>query len=146
MSRKRSIRGKSGILPNVISIKNESGCKAGDKCLFPHHKVDEQPHQKSQRKATFPNKEEKATTRMLWQLCKLYHNWVASRKTRMRWCLKEANSPGETRCKKVLGPIRRIRFTLSPLRPASMQEKKGPSLGKLTSQKSSSTKSPRNEI
>ena len=33
-----------GILPNVYSVKNESGCKAGDKCLFPHHKVDEQPN------------------------------------------------------------------------------------------------------
>ena len=37
---------------------------------------------------------------MLWLLWKLYHNGVASRKIRMRWFLKEANSPGETRCKK----------------------------------------------
>ena len=35
-----------GILPNVNSFKNESGCKAGDKCLFPHCKVDEQPNKK----------------------------------------------------------------------------------------------------
>ena len=27
---------------------------------------------------------------------KLYHNWVASRKTQMRWFLKEANSRAET--------------------------------------------------
>ena len=27
-------------------LKNESGCKGGDKCLFPHHKVDEQPNKK----------------------------------------------------------------------------------------------------
>ena len=33
---------------------------------------------------------------MLWPLWKLYHNWIASRKIRMRWFLKEANSPGET--------------------------------------------------
>ena len=56
---------------------------------------------KSQRKATFfTQKEEKATARMQWLLWKLYHNWVASRKTRMRWFLKEADSFGEARCKK----------------------------------------------
>ena len=35
-----------GIRPSAISIKNETGCKAGDKCLFPHYKVDEQPNKK----------------------------------------------------------------------------------------------------
>ena len=54
-----------------------------------------------------------------------------SRKTRSCWILKEANKPGETRCKKSLGPIRRIRFTQSTLRQASTGEKKGPSLGKI---------------
>ena len=42
----------------------------------------------------------KTTTRMLWLLWKLYHNWVASRKTRKHWFLKEENSTGETRRKK----------------------------------------------
>ena len=70
VSKKRSIQGKSNhgsilrqpcrffwrvlardrlvnivILPSVI-YKTETGCKAGDKCLFPHHKVDEQPNNK----------------------------------------------------------------------------------------------------
>ena len=36
----------TGILPNVQSYKTETGCKAGDKCLFPHHEVDEQPNKK----------------------------------------------------------------------------------------------------
>ena len=53
---------------------------------------------KNQRKAINPTKEEKATTRMLWLLQKLYHHSVASRKTRKHWFLKEENSPGETRC------------------------------------------------
>ena len=39
---------------------------------------------KSQRKATIPTQEEKATTRMLWLPRKLYNNWVASRKTQIR--------------------------------------------------------------
>ena len=64
----------------------------------------------------------------------------------MHWFLKETNKPGETRCKKVLGPFRRIRFTQSTLRQASIREKKGPSLGKNTSQSSSSAKSLRYEI
>ena len=48
---KRSVRARShlvsiGILPNVKSIQTKTGCKAGDKCLFPHHEVDEQPNKK----------------------------------------------------------------------------------------------------
>ena len=35
-----------GILPSVNFYKTETGCKARDKCLFPHHKVDEQPNKK----------------------------------------------------------------------------------------------------
>ena len=91
-----------GILPNVNSTKNESGCEAGDKCLFfPHHKVEEQANKKPKKRATSPSKtEETATTKMQWLLWKLYLRWVASRKTRSYWTLKEANEPGETRCKK----------------------------------------------
>ena len=69
VSRKRSIRGKSnpGMIlrqpcryylkgtctrtsceywhpPECHFFEKETGCKAGDKCLFPHHKVDEQPN------------------------------------------------------------------------------------------------------
>ena len=55
---------------------------------------------KVQGKAIIPTKEEKATTRMLWLLWKLYHIWVVSRETRSHWILNEANSPWETRCKK----------------------------------------------
>ena len=32
--------------PSVNSTKTETVCKARDKCLFPHHKVDEQPNKK----------------------------------------------------------------------------------------------------
>ena len=71
MSRKRSIKGKSnpGIIlrqpcryylkgtctrslceywhpPECQFYKNESGCEAGDKRLFPQQKVDEQPNKK----------------------------------------------------------------------------------------------------
>ena len=58
---------------------------------------------------------------------------------------KRKTVPGKP-MQKVLGPIRRIRYTQSTLHPASIREKKGPSLGKNTSQKSSSAKSLRYEI
>ena len=70
-------------------------------------------------------------TRVQWLLWELYLKWFVSRKTRSYWILKEANKPGETRCKKVLGPIRKIRFIQSTLRQASIREKKGRSLGKI---------------
>ena len=54
---------------------------------------------KSRKRGT-SQKEEKAMTRMLWLLRKVYHNWVVDHTTRMRWYLKEADSPGETRCQK----------------------------------------------
>ena len=93
VSRKRSIRGKSnhgatilrqpcryylkgtctrtsfvniGTRLSANSIKVKRVAKSGDKCLFPHHKVDEQPNTRSQRKAAIHLKEEKATTRTLW--------------------------------------------------------------------------------
>ena len=33
-----------GIFPSVKSLKTDSGCKAGDKCLFPHFKVEGTPN------------------------------------------------------------------------------------------------------
>ena len=44
-----------GIRPRFF--KNETGCQAGDKCLFPHYKVDEQPNKKS-KKCYFPQRRE----------------------------------------------------------------------------------------
>ena len=56
---------------------------------------------------------------------------------------KRQNSPD---AKKVLGPIRRTRFTDSTLRQASIREKKGPSLGKIQVKRPLSAKSLRYEI
>ena len=83
MSKKRNIQGKSGHVsilrqpcryflkstctrtsceywhpPECLFYKNETGCKAGDKCLFPHYKVDEQPNKKPQ-KEQLPKKKTK---------------------------------------------------------------------------------------
>ena len=83
VSRKRSIRGKSNhgsILrqpcrsylkgnctrtscknwhpPECQFYKNETGCQGGDKCVFPHYKVGEQPY-KRPKKGNFPRKKRK---------------------------------------------------------------------------------------
>ena len=74
VSRKRSIRGKSNLgmilrqpcryylkgtctrspceywhPPECQLYKTETGCKAGDKCMFPHYEVDEQPNKKTKK-------------------------------------------------------------------------------------------------
>ena len=49
----------------------------------------------------------------------------------MRWFLKEENSSRETPMQKVLGSIRKVRFTQSTLRQGRIREKKGPSLGNI---------------
>ena len=87
----------------------------------------------------------KDMTIQLHELNGLYHNWVASRKTRMHWVSQGGKSRGNP-MQKVLEPIQRARFTKSTLRHASIQEKKEPSLGKIRVKKSSSAKSPRYEI
>ena len=53
--------------PECQFYKNETGCKAGGKCVLPHHKVDEQPNKKPMK--GYYSKEEKATTRMLCEKC-----------------------------------------------------------------------------
>ena len=84
MSKKRSIQGKSNrsaVLrqpcrcylkstctrspcqywhpPERQLYKTETGCKAGDNCLFPHHKVDEQPNKKAKERLLFTQKKRK---------------------------------------------------------------------------------------
>ena len=97
MSRKRSVRGKSnpgifdncaitsgkvlardrlvsvGISQNVNSKKKDSGCEAGDKCLFPHHKVDEQQNKKPN-KSYHSHKGRESEDKSAEAVVKLYHD------------------------------------------------------------------------
>ena len=153
MSRKRSIRGKSdhgSILrqpcryyltgactrspceywhpPECQFYKTETGCKAGDKCLFPHHKVDEQPNKK-QRKSYFPKRRESddknavAIVKIVSQLSCVLQDSDA--------LVSRGGKSRRNPMQKVLEPIQRVLFTKSTLRQASTREKKGPSLGKI---------------
>ena len=49
-----------GIHPSVNSTKTETGCKARNKCLFPHQKVDEQPDKKAKERMLYPHKRRKS--------------------------------------------------------------------------------------
>ena len=114
--------------PECQFDKNATGCKTGDKCLFPQHKVDEQPNKKP-KKSHIPkrrgsdDKNAVATVRSVSQLS----------------CVSQDSdalvSPGRKSrgnpMQKVLEPIQRVRFTKSTPRHASIREKKGPSLGKI---------------
>ena len=115
MSRKRSVSGRSNLgmvlrqpckhflkgtctrspceywhPPECQFYKAESGCIAGDKCLFPHHKVDEQPNKKP-KQITSPTKEESEDKNAVA---------VVQIVPQLGCVSPEGYSLGETRCKK----------------------------------------------
>ena len=71
--------------PKCQFYKTETGCKAGNKCLFPHHEVDEQ-RDKKPKKSDHSQKRRESDDKN-----------AVSRKTQSYWILKEATTPGETR-------------------------------------------------
>ena len=86
-------------------------------------------HIKSSQKATC-QKEEKATTRMLWLLSKSVSQLGCVSQDSDALVSQGTKSRGNP-MHKVLEPSQRVRFTKSTLREASIWEKKGPSLGKI---------------
>ena len=90
--------------------RTETGCKAGDKCLFQHYKNDEQPNHKHPRRESDDK------------------NVVAITNFR---CITFSKREVSGKPDASLEPIERVRFTKSALRQASFQKKKGPSLGKV---------------
>ena len=154
-ARKRSIRGKSNhgaILrqpcrfylkgtctrspceywhpPECQFFKTETGCEAGDECFFPHHEVVEQPNKKAPQRLLFTKKKRKRRQ----ECCGDCENCITIglRLARLGTIgfSKKQTATGEARCK-VLGSIRKVRFTQSTLRQSSIRENKGPSLGKM---------------
>ena len=108
--------------------KNETGCKAGDKCLFPHYKVDEQPNKKP-KKSYFPKRRDSddknavATVKSVSQLGCVSQDSDA--------LVSQGGMSRRKPMQKVSAQILRVRFTKSTLRHASIREKEGPALGKI---------------
>ena len=116
--------------PECQFYKTETVSRVGDKCMFPHHKVDEQPNKKAKERLLFPKKKSKrrqeccGNCESVPQLGCVSQDSeaVVSQRGKQSW---------RNQMQKVLGPIRRVRFTQSTLRQASIRENKGPSLGKI---------------
>ena len=92
---------------------SEEGCKFGAECSFPHWKVEEQPNTKPKKGAV-----------------------AVVRSVRRLGCVSQDAQPPESvtisrKGTKVLGPIRRVRFTRSALRRANIRDSKGPLLDKI---------------
>ena len=99
--------------------KSESGCQFGTECSFLHWKVEEQPNKRPKKGG---HKSAAASVKDVRQLdcvsqdVELAESAATSRKGT-----------------KVLGPIRRVRFTRAALRQANIREDKSPSLKKYKS-------------
>ena len=155
VSRKRSIRGKSnpGVIlrqpcryylkgtctrspceychpPECQFYKTESGCRAGDKCLFPHHKVDEQPKKKP-KKGYYSHKRRESNDKNAVAIVKIEPQLGCVSQDSEALVSQRGKQSRGNPMQKVLGPIRRVRLTQSTLRQASIHEKKEPSLGKI---------------
>ena len=86
---------------------------------------------KSQREATIATKEEKATDKNAVAIAKIVPQLgCVSQESDALVSQRGKQSRGNP-MQKVLGSIRKVRFSLSTLRQASDREKKGPSLGKI---------------
>ena len=127
-----------------IGIRPSANCTAGDKCLFPHYKVDGQPKKKPQ-KRYFPKRRESDDKNAVAIVHIVPQSGCVSQVSEVFVSQRGKQSRGNP-MQKVLEPIQRVWFTKFTLRQASIQENKGPSLGQNTSQKSSSAKSLRCEF
>ena len=170
VSRKRSIRGKSNhgsILrqpcrcylkgtctrtsceywqpPECQFYKSETGCKAGEKCLFPYQKVGEQPNKKP-KKGCYSHKRRESDDENAVAVEKIVSQMGCVSQDSELWVSQRGKQSRGNPMQKVVGRIRRIRFTHSTLRQASIRENKRTIAAKKTSQTSSSAKSLRYEI
>ena len=153
VSRKRSIRGNSNhgsILrqpcrnylkgtctrtcceywhpPECQFYKTETGCKAGDKCLFPRYKVDEQPNKKP-KKSNIPKRRDIDDKNAVTVVKSVSQMGCVSQDSDA--LVSQGRKFRGNPMQKVLNQLKRVRFTKSTLRRASIPEKKGRSLGKI---------------
>ena len=114
----------------VSILQNRNGVQSRGISVFPHHKVDEQPNKKP-KKSYYPTKEESEDKSAMAIVKIVPQSGCVSQDLGALVCQRGKNSPRETRFKKVLGTIRKVRFAQSALHQASIQEKKDHRLEKL---------------
>ena len=103
--------------PECQFNKSVSGCKCGTECSFPHWMVEEHPNKRPKKGG---DKSAAAIVKDVRQL----------------GCVSQDVEPPESAAisrkgRKVLGPIRQVRFTRAALRQANIRGKEDPSLGKI---------------
>ena len=113
-----------------MSILQYTGCKAGDKRLFPHHEFDEQPNIKRP-KSYYSHKRRDSDDKNAVAIVKIVPQLGCVSQDSDALVPQRGKRPRGNPMQKVLGPIREVRFTKSTLRQASIREKKGPTLGKM---------------
>ena len=115
--------------PECQFYESETGCEVGDKCQFPHHKVDEQPKKKpkngyySHKRRESDDKNAVAIVKTVSQLGCVSQDSDA--------LVSQGRKSRGNPMQRVLEPIQRVRFTKSTLRQASIRDKKEPSFGKI---------------
>ena len=121
----------------------KTGCKAGDKCLFPHHEVDEQPNKKpkngycSHKRTESEDKNAVAVVKIVPQLgCVSQDSDVL--------VSQSGKQPGETRCRKSWDQFEE--YDSLSLRYVKQVSRKRRDAWKNTSHTSLSAKSQRYEI
>ena len=117
-----------GTRPSANPSKNATGCKAGDKCLFPQCKVYEQPNKKT-KKSHIPKRRESDDKNAVPVVKSVSQLGCVSQDSDA--LVSQRRKSLGNLMQKVLEPIHIVRFTKSTLRLASIREKKGPSLGKI---------------
>ena len=105
-----------GILPECQFYKSETGCTLGAECSFPHWEVKEQPNKRPKKGG---DKSAISIVKSVRQLA----------------CVSRDAEPQESvtispKGTKVLGPIRRVRFTRAALRQ-HLRQQRSPSLNKI---------------
>ena len=98
--------------------------------MFPHHEVDEQPN-KQPKKGYSSQKRRENNDKNAVAIEKIVPQSGCVSQDSEALVSQRGKQPQENPMQRVLGPIRKIRFTQSTLRQASIREKKGPSLGKI---------------
>ena len=103
-----------------LFYQNETGGKDGDKCLFPHDKVDVQPNKKPKKRATSQKEEsdDKNAVAIVKSVSQL--GCVSQDSDAL---VSQGRTPRKNPMQNVLEPIQRVRFTESTLREASIREK-----------------------
>ena len=114
--------------PECQFYEDETACKARDKCLFPHYKVDEQPNEMP-KKRNIPKRRESDDKNAASIVKSVSQLGCVSQDSDA--LVSQGRKSRGNPMQKVLAPIQRVRFTKSTLRHASIREKKGPSLGKI---------------